>query len=85
MVASAAGRVAFVGRSPGLGLALVLDHGHGWRTIYGGLSEARAAVGEDLEPGGVLGFLGDSGILHFELRSEALARWFNKPLKRGQR
>jgi septal ring factor EnvC (AmiA/AmiB activator) len=89
VVASASGRVAFVGRSPGLGLALVLDHGGGWRTIYGGLSETKAVVGDDLKPGVVLGFLGDSGILHFELRSEALAvnptNWFNKTVRQWRR
>ncbi len=89
VVACAGGRVAFVGRSPGLGLALVLDHGQGWRTIYGGLSEAKVQVGDDLETGSVLGFLGDSGVLHFELRSEALAvnptKWFNQPLRERRR
>ena len=49
VLAAATGRVAFVGRSPGLGLAMVIDHGRGWRTIYGGLSEAKALVGEDLQ------------------------------------
>ena len=84
--AAATGRVAFVGRSPGLGLAMVIDHGRGWRTIYGGLSEAKALVGEDLQAGAVVGLLGDAGVLHFELRSEALAvnptRWFQAPLDR---
>ena len=86
VLAAATGRVAFVGRSPGLGLAMVIDHGRGWRTIYGGLSEAKVLVGEDLQAGAVVGLLGDAGVLHFELRSEALAvnptRWFQAPLDR---
>jgi murein DD-endopeptidase MepM/ murein hydrolase activator NlpD len=84
VVAAAAGRVAFIGRSPSLGLTLVLDHGRGWRTVYGGLSEAKAQVEQDLSAGTVLGLIGDSGLLHFELRSEALTvnptHWFHKPL-----
>jgi murein DD-endopeptidase MepM/ murein hydrolase activator NlpD len=84
VVAAAEGRVAFVGRSPGLGLAMVIDHGRGWRTIYGGLSETQAMVGDDLKAGSVIGLLGDSGVLHFELRSDALAvnptRWFQGQL-----
>ena len=88
VVAAAQGRVAFVGRSPGLGLAMVIDHGRGWRTIYGGLSETQAKPGDDLKAGSVIGLLGDSGILHFELRSDALAvnptRWFQSPLRRSK-
>ena len=88
VVAAAEGRVAFVGRSPGLGLAMVIDHGRGWRTIYGGLSETQAKPGDDLNAGSVIGFLGDSGVLHFELRSDALAvnptRWFQAPLRRSK-
>ncbi len=88
VVAAAAGRVAFVGRSPGLGLAIVIDHGRGWRTIYGGLSETQAKSGDDLNAGSVIGLLGDSGVLHFELRSDALAvnptRWFQAPLRRSK-
>ena len=84
VVAAAAGRVAFIGRSPSLGLTLVLDHGRGWRTIYGGLSEAKAQVEQDLSAGTILGLVGDSGLLHFELRSQALTvnptHWFHKPL-----
>ena len=88
VVAAAKGRVAFVGRSPGLGLAMVIDHGRGWRTIYGGLSETQAKPGDDLQAGSVIGLLGDSGVLHFELRSDALAvnptRWFQAPLGRSK-
>ena len=88
VVAAAKGRVAFVGRSPGLGLAMVIDHGRGWRTIYGGLSETHVKQGDDLTAGSVIGLLGDSGVLHFELRSDALAvnptRWFQAPLGRSK-
>ncbi len=88
VVAAAKGRVAFVGRSPGLGLAMVIDHGRGWRTVYGGLSETQAKPGDDLQAGSVIGLLGDSGVLHFELRSDALAvnptRWFQAPLRRSK-
>jgi septal ring factor EnvC (AmiA/AmiB activator) len=84
IIASARGHVAFVGRSPGLGQALVVDHGGGWRTVYGGVAEAQVAVGDPLEAGQIVGLLGDSGQLHFELRSKTLAvnptQWFQKPL-----
>jgi murein DD-endopeptidase MepM/ murein hydrolase activator NlpD len=86
VVAAASGKIAFVGRSPGLGLAVVLDHGGGWRTVYGGLSEAEVQTGDILKTGDILGLLGDSGRLHFELRSAALAvnpeGWFHDRLQR---
>ena len=84
--AASAGLVAFVGRSPGLGLVVVLDHGAGWRTVYGGLGEATAQTGEHLQQGAPLGRVGASGHLHFELRLQAKSvnpqSWFRDPIPR---
>jgi murein hydrolase activator len=77
------GRVAFVGRSGGLGLAVVIDHGNTWRTVYGGLGVDSVAVGDTVAIGDTLGRLGDLGQLHFELRRGTLAvnptQWFTRP------
>ncbi|MBM66293.1 MAG: hypothetical protein CMH55_08685 [Myxococcales bacterium] len=85
--AASPGMVAFVGRSPGLGLVVVLDHGAGWRTVYGGLGEATVKTGDVLKMGAPLGRVGASGHLHFELRLEAKSvnpeAWFREPIPRA--
>jgi murein DD-endopeptidase MepM/ murein hydrolase activator NlpD len=83
VVSAGEGRVTFVGRSAGLGLAVVVDHGKTWRTVYGGLGVDAVAVGDAVKVGETLGRLGDLGQLHFELRHGTLAvnptRWFTAP------
>lgn len=83
-VAASAGTVAFVGRSPGLGLVVVMDHGAGWRTVYGGLGEAKVQTGDKLNAGAALGNVGSGGHLHFELRLQTQSvnpeAWFREPI-----
>ena len=43
--APAAGAVRSVGEVPGLGLAIILDHGDGWMTLVGHLAEPRVKIG----------------------------------------
>jgi murein DD-endopeptidase MepM/ murein hydrolase activator NlpD len=59
----------------GLGNAVVIDHGEGWRTIYGHMQRGSVtvAVGQNVEPGQKLGLIGLSGLtefphVHFEVR-----------------
>ena len=71
--AMASGTVTLAGAKPGYGLAVEIDHGWGWSTLYGHLSAVDVQVGERLRAGTRLGASGNSGIstgphLHFELR-----------------
>jgi pyruvate/2-oxoglutarate dehydrogenase complex dihydrolipoamide acyltransferase (E2) component len=56
-----------------LGLEVIVDHGGGFSTVYGHLSELRVSEGQEVAQGDLLGLGGDTGIttgkhLHFELR-----------------
>jgi murein DD-endopeptidase MepM/ murein hydrolase activator NlpD len=71
--ATADGRVAFAGWEGGYGKLVVLDHGHGYQTYYGHLSEIKAAVGQQVRRGGTIGLMGQTGDatgphVHYEVR-----------------
>ena len=70
---AARGKVAFVGRRPGYGNAVEIDHGNGLRTRYAHLSAFRARAGDPVAAGQVIGAVGSTGRstgphLHFEVR-----------------
>lgn len=67
------GSLAFTGWVDGYGQLAIVDHGDAWFTIYGHLSRSLHQVGETVEAGELLGFVGDSGSLqgprlYFEIR-----------------
>lgn len=64
----APGRVAYVGSMRGLGNFLMVDHAGGYLTIYANLAEIKVPKDKEVEYGTVLGTLGKSGKLHFEVR-----------------
>lgn len=71
--AAAQGTVSFVGRKQGYGNCIEISHGNGLMTRYAHLSGFRARVGQDVEPGTVIGAMGSTGRstgshLHFEVR-----------------
>ena len=71
--AAAKGRVAFVGRRPGYGNCVEIDHGNGLRTRYAHMSAFRAKVGQAVAAGQPIGAVGSTGRstgphLHFEVR-----------------
>jgi murein DD-endopeptidase MepM/ murein hydrolase activator NlpD len=57
----------------GYGREVVIDHGHGVRTLYGHLSGFAVVAGQQVKRGDVIGYVGDSGRstgahLHYEVR-----------------
>ncbi len=86
VVAARAGVVLFVGWKSGYGRLVVLDHGAGLQTTYSHLSVALVNPGEEVEPGQVIGRIGNSGWstgphLFFEVRRNGVpidpARYLN--------
>ncbi|MCX8088621.1 MAG: peptidoglycan DD-metalloendopeptidase family protein [Meiothermus ruber] len=56
-----AGVVVEAGWKGPFGLAVVVDHGYGYRTLYGHLSSISVRVGQRLERGDVVGRVGSTG------------------------
>lgn len=58
--------------SHGYGNLIIVDHGYGYRTLYAHLSKFNVEVGQDVERGEVIGFVGTTGLstgphLHYEV------------------
>ncbi len=73
--AARSGRVAFIGKLPGYGTTIVLDHGDGYATVYGGTRDIAVAVDQDIAQGLVLAHAGgaaraEDGQVHFEIRRQ---------------
>ena len=72
--AAGAGRVVYAGNEAGLlGGLILVDHGSGWVSAYGHLSQVAVRQGDSVRSGAVIATAGDSGQvqqpqLHFELR-----------------
>ncbi len=71
--ATADGIVARVGYSPGYGKTVVLDHGYGYRTIFGHNSKILVKSGQRIKRGDRVALVGNTGQstgphLHYELR-----------------
>lgn len=70
----ARGRVDYVSDDFGTyGQIVILNHGDGYYTLYGHLSEISVAVGQEIAPGQTIGASGETGSLkgpelHFEVR-----------------
>lgn len=59
--ASANGRVVYTGYSDYLGIAVVIDHGYGYQTIYGHLSRVTVQRGGQVKRGEKIGEIGSTG------------------------
>jgi murein DD-endopeptidase MepM/ murein hydrolase activator NlpD len=76
--ATADGIVTFASRRWGLGKSVVLQHSEGWSSVYGHLSRIVVSVGEKVQAGQTIGYVGNTGIstgphLHFELHKQGVA------------
>lgn len=58
---TAGGQVVQVGWNGPFGLSVTIEHGFGYRTLYGHLSSSAVKVGEWLEEGQMLGRVGSTG------------------------
>ena len=71
--AVARGRVAFADWLRGYGNLIIIDHGDGYLSLYGHNEALFKQTGEWVEPGDIIGSIGDSGgqqkpALYFEIR-----------------
>jgi murein DD-endopeptidase MepM/ murein hydrolase activator NlpD len=76
--ASGSGRVDFVGWRGGLGFTVEIDHGFGYRTIYGHLESAKVKLNQLVKRGDMIALSGSSGSLvtgphlHYEVRHDGI-------------
>ncbi len=73
VVATADGVVARVKYSPGYGKMVIIDHGYGYRTVFGHNSKILVKAGQHIKRGDVIAKVGNTGRstgphLHYELR-----------------
>ncbi|MDR1557592.1 MAG: M23 family metallopeptidase [Tannerellaceae bacterium] len=66
------GVVVFSGWKQNYGNCITIDHGFGYRTLYGHLSKANVRVGQKVTRGEVIGYVGNTGLstgphLHYEV------------------
>jgi len=78
VTAVADGEVVYSDRLEGYGILVILDHGDGYMTLYGGNQSVRVAKGNWIESGATIASVGDSGGqntsgLYFEIRHNASA------------
>lgn len=71
--ATADGIVEFADRTSGYGREVIIDHGHGVKTVYGHMSGFAITAGDEVRRGQVIGYIGMSGRstgphVHYEVR-----------------
>jgi len=76
--ASAPGVVQTFTTRAGYGNLIVLNHGNGWSTYYGHLSQFKVKAGDYVQQGQLIGIMGSTGKstgphLHFEIRQNGAA------------
>lgn len=70
--AARTGVVVYAGGMGSYGMAVVIQHGDGLKTLYGHLSSVRVRSGQDVQAGQEIGISGNTGLstgphLHFEV------------------
>lgn len=71
--ATAKGTVKFAGYRPSYGYLVIIEHGYGFSTYYAHQSKIAVKVGQAVEAGDIIGYVGNSGDstgphLHYEVR-----------------
>lgn len=73
------GVVEFVGLKGGYGLTLEINHGFGYKTLYGHLYRAKVKIGQEVKRGELVALSGNSGLLstgphlHYEVKKNGVA------------
>jgi septal ring factor EnvC (AmiA/AmiB activator) len=72
------GKVIFADWFRGYGKTIIVDHGHGYTSVYAHCQDVLVAAGERISEMQVIGTVGDTGyceepILHFEIRRDGQA------------
>lgn len=72
IVATADGVVMFSGSRAGYGRTVIINHGYGFRTLYGHASKIIVRVGQQVKHGQVIAYVGSTGVstgshLHYEV------------------
>jgi murein DD-endopeptidase MepM/ murein hydrolase activator NlpD len=75
VAASRSGVVRYAASAGGYGRLIVIDHGHGYKTLYGHLKQVLVRPGQAVRAGEKIGLVGSTGRstgphLHFELRKD---------------
>jgi hypothetical protein len=70
--ATGSGKVIEAGWKGGLGNCIVIDHGYGYRSTYGHLSNMKVTVGQNIKRGDLIGLTGSTGTstgphLHYQI------------------
>ena len=73
IVASDSGTVCWCGEKGGYGNCIMIDHGNGYKTLYGHMSSYAVSYGDTVSKGQTIGYVGSTGVstgphLHFEIR-----------------
>lgn len=76
--AAGKGKVAFSGYKAGLGRTIIIDHGNGYKTVYGHNSKLLVNKGDTVEKGQIISKMGSTGRstgahLHFEIHKNGKA------------
>lgn len=82
VLAADRGTVVYVGQEGNYGFLVIIDHGNGRQTRYAHLSRFGTSIGESIDAGDVLGYVGKTGRpdilnfhLHFEVRFKSPVGW----------
>jgi murein DD-endopeptidase MepM/ murein hydrolase activator NlpD len=60
------------GKISGLGISCMIDHGYGYKTVYGHMSRLKVRPGQKVKRGEIIGYVGSTGLsigphLHYEV------------------
>ncbi len=82
VLAADRGTVVYVGQEGNYGFLVIIDHGNGRQTRYGHLSRFGTGIGQSVQAGDLIGYVGKTGRpdilnphLHFEVRFKSPVGW----------
>lgn len=78
IIAPADGVIASVGKSDGMGINITINHGYGFKTVYGHLSKTLVKKGQAVKRGEIIALMGNTGRstgshLHYEVHLNDVA------------